>query len=53
MFGKTNGNSLIDHCEYYYDITIGNGCLKCENGHHGIVVDHIFQCDKYATENTC
>lgn len=38
---------------YYEILGFGTGCLKCDFGYHGEVVDVIYKCKVYSSLTTC
>lgn len=51
--GELNGTGFINNCDKYYDISVGKGCLKCDHGYTGIVIDAIHNCSVYSDILVC
>jgi hypothetical protein len=55
LFIYSNTTKLTPSCEYYYDLPnypLNTGCLKCQFGYTGRVVDYIANCKTF-TGTTC
>ncbi len=53
MLGEVDGPNLVENCEYFLNLGQTVGCTKCFHGFTGVVVDIVYQCDKYLDPTTC
>ena len=50
----SDGKDEVEHCELYYSLPkFGSGCLKCEHGYSGEVVNYVHMCEIYSSLTSC